>query len=133
MVQNTTKKTALLIRFLSVLALFFVAFAHKPIELRATEASDFLRSEFRLPDGTFPVICLDSSRDINGKPGETRHLHVADCDACRLTAKFVCPAPNASSGPVLHPALAHGEILSETIISRIIYPPAAPPRAPPVA
>lgn len=133
MVRNAKTKTAFLIRFLSVLALFFVAFAHKPIELRATESSDFLRAEFRLPDGTFPVICLDSNRDVNGKPGEGRHLHVADCDACRLSAKFICPAPSASSGPVLALGLAHGDLLPAPLMRRAVYPPAAPPRAPPAA
>lgn len=133
MVQNTKTPVAILIRFLSVAALFFVAFAHKPIELRATETSDFLRAEFMLPDGTFPVICLDSSRDTNGKPGETRHLHVADCDACRLTAKFICPLPAEAVGLTVNTALAQAETLTETRISRIVYPPAAPPRAPPAA
>ncbi|MBB6261176.1 hypothetical protein FHS77_001726 [Paenochrobactrum gallinarii] len=133
MVRNAKTKTAFLIRFLSVLALFFVAFAHKPIELRATENSEFLRAEFRLPDGTFPVICLDSTRDINGKPGEGRHLHVADCDACRLTAKFICPAPDVSNAAVFRLALAHGDILPEPAMRRAVYPPAAPPRAPPAA
>lgn len=127
MVQKAKTKTALAIRFFSVLALFFVAFAHKPIELRETANSEFLRAEFILPDGTFPVIC----RAINGTSGEKRHLHIADCDACRLSAQFICPTPNASSGSLLHLALAHGDILAEPVVSRNIYPPAAPPRAPP--
>lgn len=133
MVQKTTTKTAILIRFFSVLALLFVAFAHKPLELRATENSEFLSSEYRLPDGTFPVICLDSSRDINGKPGESRHLHASDCDACRLSADFICPTPDAVSGTFLHIAFARAENLPAPIISRAVYPPAAPPTAPPTA
>ncbi|MGU3574229.1 hypothetical protein ACLBWZ_01755 [Brucellaceae bacterium C25G] len=76
---------------------------------------------------------MDSNRANNGKADDSRHLHVAACDACRLSSAFICAQPAPSSGVPLHLALAYGQVLPEQIISRMFYPPAAPPRAPPVA
>ncbi|MBC2884130.1 hypothetical protein H7Q97_01800 [Ochrobactrum sp. CM-21-5] len=121
----------LAIRIMSVLALMLVAFAHKPIDL--TPADDFQLSRYVLPDGSYPVLCVTDHGDGKDGHGQERHLHRTDCDACRISSSFFCPVPANSTGAAPHVAMADGVAPPQPVLRRTIFPPSAPPQAPPVA
>ncbi len=125
-------RVMLAVRLLSVLALMLVAFAHKPIDIASAE--ELLLAEYVLPDGTYPVLCLtDHAVDSNGHDRD-QHLHNSNvCDACRISSAFLCPTPTASSGAAPNVALANAVVPSQPVLWRDIYPPSAPPQAPPFA
>ncbi len=110
----------LAIRLLSVLALALVAFAHKPVEAAGPLAF------YTLPDGSAPVLCL------GGHDGGSKHKHGGYCDACRISASALCPAPAFSTGAA--PLIAIAVVApTRPALRRAVYPPAAPPQAPPFA
>ncbi|TCQ81961.1 hypothetical protein EDF68_101343 [Ochrobactrum sp. BH3] len=128
----THLRVMLAVRLLSVLALMLVAFAHKPVVLASPE--ELLLAEYVLPDGSYPVLCItDHAVDKDGHDRD-QHLHNSNiCDACRISSAFLCPAPTASSGAAPNAALAHAVVPSQPVLWRDIYPPSAPPQAPPFA
>ncbi len=126
----TRLRVMLTVRLLCVLALMLVAFAHKPVDIASAE--ELLLAEYVLPDGSYPVLCItDHAVDKNDR---SQHLHNSNiCDACRISSAFLCPAPTASSGAAPIMALAHAVVPSQPVLRRDIYPPSAPPQAPPFA
>ncbi|WP_343313232.1 hypothetical protein AAIB41_10250 [Brucella sp. BE17] len=121
----------LTIRLLSVLALMLVGFAHKPIDLNAPDS--YLLAQYRLPDGSYPVLCIGDHASGQDHQGHGKHSGGTGCEACRIASAFLCPAPAGSTGPVLNLALADTLLPSQPILRRTIYPPSAPPQAPPYA
>lgn len=75
---------------LLTVALVLVGFGHHPriSNFTAVGQSSTLATpditEWRLPDGSAPVLCLDGS-------GETPNGSTQSCDACRLTATSAPP------------------------------------------
>lgn len=125
-------RTTLAIRILSVLALMLVAFAHKPVALASPE--QLLLTQYVLPDGSYPVLCItDQAIDHDGHDRD-QHLHNNNiCDACRISSTFLCPQPAVSTGAAPNKSAMDVIIPSEPVLKQAIYPPSAPPHAPPFA
>lgn len=125
------KRAMLAIRMLSVLALVLVAFAHRPIDLGS---GDFEIAHYVLPDGSYPVICVTDQTDGKARPGHGDHAgSSSSCEACRIASSFLCPAPAFSTGAAPHVAMAHAVVPPQPALRRAVYPPSAPPQAPPLA
>ncbi|WP_036583824.1 hypothetical protein, partial [Brucella anthropi] len=97
-------RISLAIRVLSVFALMFVAFAHKPIDLNAPDS--YLLAQYQLPDGTYPVLCIGDHGSDPNHQGHDKHLSNNSCEACRISSAFLCPAPAGSTGAAPHIAMA---------------------------
>ncbi|MEN5275495.1 hypothetical protein ABE527_00950 [Brucella sp. TWI432] len=125
-------RATLAIRILSVLALLLVAFGHKPVIFAAPEP--LLLAQYVLPDGSYPVLCITDHAVDQESHDQDQHLHNSNiCDACRISSALLCPLPAASTGAA--PNIAAAEVIfpSEPILKQTIYPPSAPPQAPPFA
>lgn len=138
---HTIKIKQVLIRIICVSALVLLSFAHKPIDIRApllqmTAKSGtvsepvFIRYE-TMADGSIVSICV-SEHSADADNHHQPHHILADCDACRISAGFVLATPPATGGPVVNKH--HSALVTRTALvlprSRL-YPPAAPPHAPP--
>lgn len=123
------------LRLLCVVSLLLVAFAHKPITLGpiVSDIDGPYSIAYLLPDGTFPVICITDVADPQKNHLPVHQLHVSDCDACRISSAFICPAPLPSNGAAFQVATVAIAEPSTPAISRVAYPPSAPPQAPPLA
>ncbi|WP_420960305.1 hypothetical protein [Brucella sp. IR073] len=117
-----------MVRFLCALALVFVAFAHKPIDLGPGDGYDL--AAYTLPDGTVPVLCLPSGKGDDHR-GHDDHLYSQACEACRISSGFVCPVPPKAPGPALSTGEVAARVAVAPVIRRDSYPPSAPPQAPP--
>lgn len=116
------------VRMICVLALLFVGFAHKPpvLEYHAIPASEL--AQYTLPDGTIPVLCLPSE---DGKTKHEGHDFGSGCEACRLTASVLLPAPaNIAGEPVLR-EIEHLLPIRSEAFYRQLFPPNTFPRGPP--
>ncbi len=135
------KNRHVLIRILCVLALVLLSFAHKPVVVGApllqmtaqsgTAAEPvFIRYE-TLPDGSIISICVsENSADADGH--HSKHNMMADCEACRISAGFVLVTPPVTGGPVVAKDHHSSVRRSAMVLPRSnLYPPAAPPHAPP--
>ncbi|PSH67646.1 hypothetical protein CU102_17320 [Phyllobacterium brassicacearum] len=118
----------LAVRMLCALALVFVAFAHKPITTAYADPIDL--AAYTLPDGTVPVLCLPRGGDQDQHKSA---WHGTGCEACRLSASFILPVPPVASGPKVQPAKSLAIQREAILIAHSLYPPSAPPRAPPFA
>ncbi|UXN65644.1 hypothetical protein N8E89_08640 [Phyllobacterium sp. A18/5-2] len=126
--RKTWNDWRLAVRMLCALALVFVAFAHQPIEAGTGGQIDL--AAYTLPDGTVPVLCLPGSGD---KDLHTSSWHGTGCEACRLSGSFILPAPASTAGPKVQPARSLAIKREAILIARSLYPPSAPPQAPPLA
>ncbi|MGG7517016.1 DUF2946 family protein [Allorhizobium undicola] len=107
-----------------VLALLLLGFGHKMPLLAATAAPSIASAVPRLPDGSLPDLCItvhesEQATTLSAGQGadktrqDSRHLKAQDCEACRLQASVMLPAPAVSDGlfagaasPAVFPALA---------------------------
>ena len=110
-----------------VMALVLLGFAHRPVVSSSPQLSPQEIAALTLPDGTVPELCLPSE-DGKGKV----HAAASDCEACRIAAAALLPAPADAVGirmsliaavTLPQPAEAH---------YRQLFPPDSHPRAPPV-
>ena len=124
-------RISLAIRILSVFALMFVAFAHKPVDLNAPDS--YLLAQYQLPDGSYPVLCIGDHSSDPSQTGHDKHFSNDNCEACRISSAFLCPSPADSTGAAPHVAMADGIVPPQPILHRNTYPPSAPPHAPPFA
>lgn len=115
------------IRMICVVALILLGLGHRPAISSVPELSPQEIAALTLPDGTVPELCLPSE-DGKGKV----HAAASDCEACRIAAAALLPAPADDVGirmsltaavSLPQPAEAH---------FRQLFPPASHPRAPPV-
>ncbi|MEK1890846.1 MAG: hypothetical protein AAAB35_25440 [Phyllobacterium sp.] len=118
----------LALRMLCAIALVFVAFAHKPI---VADADPIDLAAYTLPDGTIPVLCLPGSGDQDDHHKSS--WHGTGCEACRLSVSFILPVPPFVSGAKVQPAQSLATERKAILIARSLYPPSAPPQAPPLA
>lgn len=89
---------------LCALAFLMLGFAHKPPVADAGQIPASEIAAYILPDGTLPVLCLPSQ---DGKAKHHGHETGSVCEACRLAAATILPAPLDTLGiPVLH-EIAH--------------------------
>ncbi|WP_137128997.1 hypothetical protein [Rhizobium sp. FY34] len=121
---------AKVVRALCVIALLCLGLAHKAPAVEATiPAIDM--SAYILPDGTLPDLCLSQHHD------ETQHHDkgraMPGCEACRLGASVLLPAPADVVGQAVEPGLAPVFMLPSAPVFRQLIAPNARPRGPPPA
>lgn len=116
------------VRILCALALLFVGFAHKVPMLDGAFAQSAEFSQYVFPDGTPHVLCLP------GEAGDDEHDHPgfsSGCEACRLSACVLAPAPEDTAGWLIRlPVDRFMPKRVETFSRRLLLPNAAP-RGPP--
>lgn len=129
------------IRILCVFALVLLSFAHRPVDINAplmqmtaksgtADEPVFIRYE-TLPDGSIVSICV-SENSAGADNHHKNHNIMVDCEACRISASFALMSPPANGGPVVSRDHNSSVKRIEVILPRSkIYPPAAPPQAPP--
>ncbi|CAK7255217.1 conserved exported protein of unknown function [Shinella sp. WSC3-e] len=112
------------LRILCAVALLSVGFAHQPASATAPTALEL--TQYVLPDGTLPDICLN---DMVG--GKAKHVGPVKCEACRIGSAMLMPAPADLDGAVL----AFRRLAALPLVEEALRPrrerPGAPPRAPP--
>lgn len=119
-----------MVRTLCALALLLVGFAHKPpvLHAQAIQAADL--AHYALPDGTLPDLCLSLEEGRSHHPGDQSFT---GCEACRLNASTLLPAPADFSGePIL---IQIGNVTPKRYAAdhRQLFPANARPRGPPTA
>lgn len=117
-----------MVRVLCTLALFFVGFAHDPAGARERTIPASELAQYVLPDGTVADLCHSSGHDEDGHNGSDRS---SGCEACRLSASILLPAPQQGAGePVPAGADPHVAFRTEAHY-RQLFPPNTAPRGPP--
>jgi hypothetical protein len=125
--KQTFGTTQWLVRILCAVALLSVGFAHRPA-VSAAELTPIELAQYRLPDGTLPVLCV-TERTPDGK--EHSKAYMPGCEACRISAAILLPTPPTDICE--HLAFVREDVVvarSETF-HRQLYPPNTGPRAPP--
>jgi len=119
--------TQWLVRILCAVALLLVGFAHRPVVF-AAELTPIELAQYRLPDGTLPVLCI-TERTPDGK--EHSKAYMPGCEACRISAAAVLPTPPMDICE--HLAVVQEDIIvaKDEAFRRQLYPPNNGPRAPP--
>lgn len=82
-------KTAIFLRIFCAAVLLSLGFAHKPVQ--AGLPLEALSEEYRLPDGTFAVLCVE------GDHGEQHPTARPLCEVCLLSASTILPPPDDES------------------------------------
>lgn len=129
--QGRRRNWQALLRLICTFALCALAFAHTPIEGRASGIPLSEMAAYTLPDGSVPVLCQASA----GHDEHRRHPGVGPntCDVCRLSAAVLLPDPPlvgtaSATLPVRVPLPTRWNTHA-----RHLFPPNAAPRAPPFA
>lgn len=116
------------VRIMCALAVLLVGFAHKPPVLDNSQIPLSEITQYVLPDGSLPVLCLPSE---DGKAKHNHHDTGSGCEACRLAASVLLPTLADEPGlPILREAERAAPIRTEAF-SRQLFPPNASPRGPP--
>ncbi len=110
------------------MALLFIGFAHKPPALYAHSIPASELSQYTLPDGSVPVLCLPSN---DGKPLHGKPHFGSSCEVCRLTASVVLPTPVDGIGVPIRSKIVSIVPLRTEASYRKLFPPNNSPRAPP--
>jgi len=132
-------------RILCAVALLFVGFAHQPVVATADEISPIELAQYRLPDGSLPILCItykDADGKVHGKayaPGCEAcrgkvhgKAYAPGCEACRIASAAMLPTPPTEICERL--VSLHREIVvaRSEAFHRQLYPPNTGPRAPPL-
>jgi hypothetical protein len=122
--------TQWLLRILCAFALLSVGFAHQPAVASGDELTPAALAQYRLPDGTLPVICV-TEKTADGK--EHSKAHVPNCEACRISSAALLPLPPTDVCEHLTFASQDDIPAPKTeVFQRQLYPPNTGPRAPPL-
>lgn len=116
------------VRMICALALLLVGFAHKPPVLDYHSIPSSERAEYTLPDGSIPVLCLPSE---DGKTKHDGHDFGSGCEACRLTASVLLPAPADKAGEPILCEIGHFVPTRSEAFYHQLFPPNTAPRGPP--
>ncbi|MDL2398046.1 hypothetical protein [Rhizobium mayense] len=120
--------TQWMVRILCALALTFVGFAHQSPVSNTDELTPAQLAQYQLPDGTLPVLCV-IYKGTDGK--EHAKTHAPGCEACRIAAATLLPAPPTDVCEHLA-SIDHDVLAPRTeAFHRKLYPPNTGPRAPP--
>lgn len=118
-----------MVRIMCALALLCLGLAHKPPVLATAGIPLTEIAAYVLPDGTLPVLCVTSHDDGKAHPHDEGRS--TGCEACRLNASVILPAPALV-------AFATVERVRNTVLPkrseahyRQLFPPNTGPRAPP--
>ncbi|MDZ7874047.1 MAG: hypothetical protein U5N27_13435 [Rhizobium sp.] len=118
---------AKLVRIICAIALLCVGFAHKtPVIESAIPLSEL--ASYTLPDGTIPILCLPSQDDSGKHHSNDRGT---GCEACRLSASIILPAPADSIGQAIVVGAEIQLPVRHEAFYRQLFPPNASPRGPP--
>ena len=115
------------VRILCAIALLCLGFSHQPptADAASISISDF--EQYVLPDGTSPVLCLS---DMDGQSHGGKKAGNG-CEACRLSASILLPAPGDVSGWLIpRPADRFIKQKADTVVWRHLTA-CASPRGPP--
>ncbi|HUH50032.1 MAG TPA: hypothetical protein VLZ56_09285 [Mycoplana sp.] len=118
-------KAAVLVRMLCMLALVFLSFAHKPVAAAPLSPAEL--AAITLPDGTVADLCINGGVE-HGKPKQGLGQ---GCEACRIGAAVLLPAPSDVGGRVIAFRIVGDRPLIEATVTGQRYEPGAPPTAPP--
>jgi hypothetical protein len=111
------------LRFICVIALMMVAFAHQPVTVAASGTS---LPAYTLPDGSVATLC------IPGEDTSPKQAGRGMCVACCLVNAALLPPPPSIGGlAVFHPNEVK-VFVREHRMAEALYPPSSGPRAPPV-
>lgn len=116
-------------RILCAVALLLVGFAHQSIVATADEISLIELAQYRLPDGSLPVLCItykDADGKVHGK------AYAPGCEACRIASAAMLPTPPTDICERLASARGETVIARSEAFHRQLYPPNTGPRAPPL-
>ncbi|OED01362.1 MULTISPECIES: hypothetical protein [unclassified Rhizobium] len=116
-------------RILCAVALLLVGFAHQPIVATADEVSPIELAQYRLPDGSLPILCV-TYKDADGKVhGKT---YAPGCEACRIASAAMLPTPPTDICERLASLRGETVVARSEAFHRQLYPPNTGPRAPPL-
>lgn len=126
--KRILRTTRWLARIVCAVALLSVGFAHSPAVSSAAELTPFELAQYRLPDGTLPVLCV-TERTPDGK--EHSKAYMPGCEACRISAAILLPTPPTDICE--HLAFVREDVIvaKDEAFRRQLYPPNNGPRAPP--
>lgn len=117
------------VRILCAVALLFVGFAHQPVVATADEISPLELTQYRLPDGSLPILCItykDADGKVHGK------AYAPGCEACRIASAAVLPTPPTDVYERLVSPRGEIVVAKSEAFYRQLYPPNTGPRAPPI-
>jgi hypothetical protein len=84
-------RAVMAVRMVCAAALLCLGFAHQAPAIAG--GVDYSANAYRLPDGSFPVLCISGDGAAHGKvvlkPG---------CEVCRLASSTILPQPNDGAG-----------------------------------
>ncbi|MBY3322955.1 hypothetical protein HFN88_04875 [Rhizobium laguerreae] len=128
MIRRATQIEQWALRILCAAALVFVSFAHQLPAAAAGEFDPAELSQYVLPDGTLPTLCVTTT----DKSGQSRHdkAHSHGCEACRISASILLPAADIAGAAIPFAAAVELPIRTEAF-HRQLFPPNTGPRAPP--
>ncbi|MFK0161949.1 hypothetical protein [Rhizobium sp. NPDC090279] len=117
-----------LMRILGAVALLSVGFAHHPAISNAAELPSLELAQYRLPDGSLPIICTTEKTADGRQHGKT---HMLGCEACRISAAALLPLPPTEI--CSHLAFVRRDMIApeDATFRRQLHPPNCGPRAPP--
>lgn len=124
--MGPTARFGWLLRFACIMALAFVAHAHRPVSLSAASSVDL--AAYVLPDGTLPIICHA------GSAGEQDTHPDRLCDFCHIASGSALPSP-PDGAPAIVFAGKGTPLGAEQAcaVRRRCFPPSAPPHGPPLS
>ena len=123
-------RMAVSLRILCAIALLCVGFAHKVPVVETATTSVAELEQYVFPDGSRPVLCLSDTGDQSNPGGKVAGK---SCEACRLGASIVLPAPaDAPAWLAPYCATRFMPVRAETPLPRHFTLQAAP-RGPPSA
>lgn len=117
------------LRILCAAALVFVAFAHQAPVAAASDAGPAELAQYVLPDGTLPTLCVTATDQSDQGQHDKTHSH--GCEACRIGASTLLPAPMDVAGAPIGFAVAVELPTRAKVFHRQLFPPNTGPRAPP--
>ena len=130
MIRRTTQIEQWALRILCAVALVFVGFAHQVPVAAAGEFDPAELAQFVLPDGTLPTLCVTTT-DTSGQDQQHDKAHSHGCEACRISASILLPAPTDIAGAAIPFAAAVELPIRTEAFHRQLFPPNTGPRAPP--
>lgn len=120
-------KMATWVRIVCAVALLCLGFAHKAPAVAGSPIPVAGFSQYVLPDGTMPVLCLS-----DGHAGHDDHQDLGKaCEACRLGSLVLLPAPADTVGVPILPPPDPLALAGTGTFHRPILPSNASPRGPP--
>ncbi|MBB2754816.1 UNVERIFIED_ORG: hypothetical protein GGI57_005552 [Rhizobium aethiopicum] len=117
------------LRILCAAALVFIAFAHQAPNAAAGRSGPAELAQYVLPDGTLPTLCVTVSDKSDQGQHDKTHSH--GCEACRIGASILLPAPADVAGAPIPFAVAVELPIRPESFPRRLFPPNSGPRAPP--